>query len=243
MNVIKMSEPILRTLSETKHALARSLVKLTERGETLEMLDERAADITLAALYEREDSGVYAQGFDGRLDRLGDDFARARMSEMSLDDNRTPRGERRCGIRPGNGKGERKVGCAENRGRAHRPLHQLEIGAGQGRPIRQCLVTAPIQVVTLFDMCREQAELAHRATALAYKARLGQPRLLGADLGDRLSASVDLFGDLIQKSYALRSVGIPVAPESPFGCWCRSINELGGADGKVALGSPSWTHI
>lgn len=52
------------------------------------MLDQRCPDITLATLNQRKDTGVDAATRNCRVNRFGNDLARARMRAVAFHDNR-----------------------------------------------------------------------------------------------------------------------------------------------------------
>ncbi len=83
-----------------------------------------------------------------------------------------------------------------------------------------------VQIVALEDVSGKQAQLAGRAAALALQARLGQAGFLGADLGDRFGARLDLVGDGVQESGAILSAGVAEAEK-------RSFRSFGGARHKI----------
>ena len=82
-------------------------------------------------------------------------------------------------------------------------------------------------------MLGEQAQLTRSTTTLALEPGGGQAGLLGADLGDRLGASLDLVGDGVEKCGAGLARSGPIAPGCLFRRLAGAVDQLDRAGGEL----------
>ena len=88
-----------------------------------------------------------------------------------------------------------------------------------------------IQIGTVQNMGREQAQLTGGAAALSLQTGLGQTGFTGADIGDLISARLNLVRDGVQERGTLGAGGIAIGPERLF------CGLTGGVDlGRAAVG-------
>ena len=181
------------------------------------MLHQRRADGDRSALDQREDARIDALRRDRGLDRLGDQFAHARMRFMPLHDHRAAGGERGGRIAAGDGEGQREVRRAEHAHGAERALDQHQLRPGHGRAIGQRFVMPAIEIAAVADMRGEQLQLTSRAAPLAHEPRFGQAGFRYAHRRDRVVAGVDLSRDRLEEGRAGFGVAAPEGLEGAFG--------------------------
>ncbi len=169
------------------------------------MRHQSLAHFAVAALDQAKDTGMHPLRRNRGVDRLGHDFSRAGMGGMALHHHRTARCQCRRRIAPRRGKGEREVRRAKDSHRPNRALDHADFGPGQGLPVRQRRIMAPVQIRALFDMVGKQPKLPRRPPAFAIQPRLGQAGFLTADLGDLRGPRFDLIGNRAQQRRPFRA--------------------------------------
>ncbi len=117
-----------------------------------------------------------AAGLDGRIDRLRDDLARAGMGLMALDDNRAAGSKGRCRVTAGGREGQRKFEAPNTatRGPTDARSDGYPGAAAADGPAGR-IVTA-VEIVALFNVAGEKAQLAGRAAAFALKTGFRKAR-------------------------------------------------------------------
>ena len=184
--------------------------------------DARVDHELLAGLDATEDEGERAGGqaglLDGAGDRAGDEGAGDRVGGVALHDDGAAGGERRGGVAARGGEGEREVAGPEDRDRAERHHPLTDVGARQGRTVRQRRVDAHAEVVALPDDAGEHPQLAGGAADLAGDPPLGQPALADRLRDDRVLVGLDLGRDRLQEGAPLLGGGGAVGGEGLDGC-------------------------
>ena len=151
---------------------------------------------------------------------------------MAFHDDRAACGKGGCGVTARSRESERKVGCSENGNRANRTLNQPDFRAWRWLSVRQGLVNAAIQIVTLPDRGGTKAELAGGASTLAFKSARRQAGFLRADFGDGGSARFDFVGDSLKELSAFFTACISISPESIFRRFAGARHKSGRANCK-----------
>ena len=189
------------------------------------MLDKRLSGDKAVALQQAEHARMQAAMGDGRANRLGHYIRGARMCRMPLDDNWTPRSQRRRRVAACGRKGQREVGRAKDGDRADRTLYHPQIRPRQRRAIRKGHVMATVQIGARFDMIGKEVQLARGSSPLTNKSRFRQAGFVAPDLGDLIATRIDFDVNPAQKRRALGGQAMSVDIKCLFGGTGRPIHQ------------------
>ena len=190
------------------------------------MLHHGLTNRAAAALDQRKHPARYAAAFNRRMDRFCNNLTRAGMGGVAFDHDRTACRQRRRRVTTRNRECQRKVRRAKDGDRADRALHHGDRRARGGLAFGHGSIETPVEICTLFDMRREEAQLANGPAPLSFQTRCGQAAFLAADLGDFGAAGVDLIGDGVQKLGAGGAAGIAVIPKRRFGGFAGLVDQI-----------------
>ena len=161
---------------------------------------EGLADAGAGAVDQGEDARVQTQVLDGLDHGLADEFARAGVGVVGLEDHRAAGGEGGGGVSSRRREGQREVAGAEHGHRSQRDLALADVGAGERRALRQGGVDADAAEVALPDHGGEQAELAGGAGTFALQPGRGQSGLLARADDQLVADGFDVVRDGFQEA-------------------------------------------
>ena len=164
--------------------------------------DQRLADCQAAIEQQRKDTFGQAAVAHGLLHCPPDQFGCAGMGRMRFRHDRTAGRQRGRGIAARDREGQRKIACAEYRYRAQRDITHPQIGTRLRLAFGLGRIDSHAKKIAGPDHVGEQAQLAHRAAALALDARTRQSAFGNAALNQRVAQRHDVFSDFFEKGSA-----------------------------------------
>ena len=179
--------------------------------------DERLADFARRVEQQREHAGRQPAFAHGLLDRAADEFRRARVRGMRLDDHRAAGRERGRRVAARDGEREREVRRAEHGDRADRDVAQPQVDARQRLALGARGIDARIEEAAVAHDRREQAELADGAPALALDACARQARFGDAALDQFVAERHDVAADRVEKFGACSEARFAIGVERVVG--------------------------
>src|SRR5438128_5629861 len=124
------------------------------------MLYERLADLVAARKKQAENALGHVALTSGFSDGNADQFRRARVSGVAIDDDGTAGRKCRRRVTTRDGICERKIARTENSNRTHRPKHRPEVGLWNWLAIGNCVVDARVDPRPFVQLIGEYPKLA-----------------------------------------------------------------------------------